>query len=280
MSRKWWAVVVLGLALFSCNRASSRPITTPSGERGFAIRCRGDQTNCFEEAGEVCPRGYDILEDARDTSGVQITSGYATGISVDKKFSGQMLVKCTSGDSAAQDEQRDTPSRQGRTRYAASAPPTGSLGVRLGSSTDEFSAACEVAGRSFEATSTGGRCDGVITSADFAATTTVTSCDKRICYLLLEISLSSIDDSQVASLIGRLRDQLLQRYSAPTEVTFDVPAACGKALAKCLKEDRAHIAHFWKWETGEVVNFVVTPNSIFLGYGNREGVRARLASGL
>lgn len=280
MSRIWWAAGSLALVLLSCNRASSRAVTMPSGEQGFAIKCRGDQTNCFEEAGELCPRGYDIVEDSRGTTGVQVTGGYAAGISVDKKFAGQMLITCTNGYRSTRSEQTATDARPTPVRYAAATPPTGSLGVRLGSSTDEFRAACEVAGRSYEATATGGRCDGVITSADFEATTTVTSCDKRICYLLLEIGLNSIDESQVPGLIGRLRDQLLHRYSTPSEVTFDIPSSCSNTLARCLKEDRAHIAHFWKWETGEVVNFVVTPTTIFLGYGNREGVRARLASGL
>jgi hypothetical protein len=275
-----WATSLIVLAIASCNRASSRPVITPGGEQGFAINCRGDQNNCFEEAGDVCPGGYDIVDDSQGTTGVQITSGYASGISVDKKFAGRMLITCTNGRNTVRNERQPAAVGQARVRYATSAPPTGSLGVRLGATTDEFGAACEVAGRDYEANATGGRCDGVITSSDFAATTTVTSCEKRICYLLLEIGLDSVDESRVPALIGRLRNQLLQRYGTPTEVTFDVPSACSNSLATCLKEDRAHIAHFWKWETGEVVNFVVTPTSIFLGYGNREGVRARLATGL
>lgn len=295
----------------ACSEASARPVTTPSGSRGFVIDCRRNQNNCFEKAGEVCPGGYEIIDDARGTTGVQLSSGYAAGISIDKKFAGQLLIACSTGDreeaNAAEEPSEDYSTTEGRTRvggsaqgrrrgarderqapspghertrYAGSAPPTGALGVRLGSTLDEFSSACEVAGRNYESRATGGYCDGVINSADFAATTTVTSCDRKVCYVLLEIRFDSVGDSDVPRVIGRLRDQLLHRYSAPSEVRFEVPDSCSSSLVQCLREDRAHIAHFWKWETGEVVNFVVTPTSILLGYGNREGVRARIATGL
>ncbi|MES1182204.1 MAG: hypothetical protein ABUL60_00240 [Myxococcales bacterium] len=288
--RQWLGPLAITMLVPACGNAVARPVTTPSGRRGFAIDCRRNQNNCFEKAGEVCPQGYEIVDDARGTTGVQVTSGYATGISIDKKFAGQLLIACSTGEDSGPAETRypDTAERTGpvrssraaRARYAASAPPTGALGVRLGSTLDEFDAACEVAGRSYEPRATGGHCDGVITSADFSATTTVTSCDKKICYILLEIGFNSVSDSDVPRVIGRLRDQLLHRYSAPTEVRFEVPDACSNSLVQCLREDRAHIALFWAWETGEVVNFVVTQTSILLGYGNREGVRARTATGL
>jgi hypothetical protein len=96
----------------------------------------------------------------------------------------------------------------------------------------------------------------------------------------LEVSFVAVGDSEVPRVIRRMREQLIGRYSAPGKTRFEVPDTCSNSLVQCLKDERARIAHFWAWETGEVVNFVVTPTSILLGYGNREGVRARTATGL
>jgi hypothetical protein len=121
--RQWLGPLALILLASSCNSAVARPVTTPSGRRGYAIDCRGNQNNCFEKAGEVCPQGYDIVDDARGTTGVRISSGYATGVSIDKKFSGQLLIACSTGETDSASSVAPS-SKATRARYAASAPPT------------------------------------------------------------------------------------------------------------------------------------------------------------
>jgi hypothetical protein len=44
---------------------SSNQIVLPNGEIGFTVDCGGTAnswSSCYEEAGEVCPIGYEILE--------------------------------------------------------------------------------------------------------------------------------------------------------------------------------------------------------------------------
>ncbi len=272
--------VALAVALCSwgCRSAVARPITTPSGAPGYAIECKRNQTHCFEMAGQVCPSGYQVLEDARDTEGVQVTSSTLTGVNVDKKFGGQLMIVCngdTAADPAAASE-RDAPPQ----RKAATEPPTGALGVRFGSKLDEFSSACEVAGNKYQMRPNGGYCSGLIKSTDFPAAMAVTSCEGAICYILIDAKFSAVGDSEVPRVIGLLREQLLARYGTPSTVRFEVPTECGNSLAECLKQGRAHVGYLWTWESGQVVNLSATTTGILLGYGTHDGVQAMTAEGL
>lgn len=89
-------VVVAAASLLGCG-ASSRAVRGPDGEPGwFAINCRRNQANCYEEAGAVCPAGYSIA----DSQGRMV---YASGASVNRYggnawaasgYQGELLVKC------------------------------------------------------------------------------------------------------------------------------------------------------------------------------------------
>ena len=50
--------------LFSC--ATSNDIVLPSGQKGYTISCGTFEGNswsfCYEEAGKMCPVGYEIVE--------------------------------------------------------------------------------------------------------------------------------------------------------------------------------------------------------------------------
>jgi hypothetical protein len=204
-----------------------------------------------------------------------------TGVNVDKKFDGQLMVVCTGeaagGTEGVPDSQPAPPVDR---RSASTDPPVGALGVRLGSTLDEFSAACEVAGNKYEAQPSGGNCSGLIKSTDFPAAMAVTSCNGVVCYILIDAKFSALGDAEVPRVIGQLREQLMQRYGTPSTVRFEVPPECGNSLAECLRVGRAHIAYLWTWESGQVVNLSVTTTGVLLGYGTRDGVHAMTAEGL
>jgi hypothetical protein len=220
-----------------------------------------------------------VLEDARDTEGIQVTNNAIMGVNVDKKFGGQLMIVCSNDTSGAPSAESEPPAQVER-RSVSTDPPAGALGVRLGSKLDEFSAACEVAGNKYETRPTGGYCSGLIKSKDFPAAVAVTSCDGAVCYILIDAQFSALGDAEVPRVIGRLREQLIQRYGTPSTVRFEVPTECGNSLAQCLREGRAHIGYLWNWEAGQVVNLSVTTTGILLGYGTRDGVHAMTADGL
>ena len=47
------------LSLAAC--VSSRAITLPDGRMGELIECNRNAGDCVAEAGQICPRGYDLL---------------------------------------------------------------------------------------------------------------------------------------------------------------------------------------------------------------------------
>lgn len=118
-----WILPVL-LAVDGC-RAQSVPVNGPDGEPGwFSITCRKEAA-CREEAGDVCPYGYEVAHESGH-SGVSTTSDnplVAAGdtISGEKKvyttFEGSLLVKCHRRGYAAADDSTPAP-----TSTAAAAP--------------------------------------------------------------------------------------------------------------------------------------------------------------
>jgi hypothetical protein len=72
-------IIVCGvLLIFGCASTQVSPITTPSGEPGYAIRCNAyDVSECYSKAGEVCGGAYDII-DQTDNKGF-VANQYAAG---------------------------------------------------------------------------------------------------------------------------------------------------------------------------------------------------------
>jgi hypothetical protein len=81
MDLKIVTVSILGiLGLASCTTAT--PTVLPDGSKGVMIDCNGDvnsMSSCFKKAGEVCPAGYDILNQGQESTPVFGGSGTATG---------------------------------------------------------------------------------------------------------------------------------------------------------------------------------------------------------
>lgn len=54
-------VIILSVVLSGCATTSEKMVL-PSGEQGFAVRCEEFLKGCYQEAGKVCPAGYEIRE--------------------------------------------------------------------------------------------------------------------------------------------------------------------------------------------------------------------------
>ena len=60
-------LVLLALAVLATGCATSKSITTETGQQGYHIACSvGGRGECLEKAGEICgSAGYDVLDRAK-----------------------------------------------------------------------------------------------------------------------------------------------------------------------------------------------------------------------
>lgn len=93
--RRLLAILVVLSAAAACAScgAQSKRVRGPDGEDGwYSIRCVRSHSNCVEEAGEVCPNGYDVADQDK-RQGVygqrNANSGFVT-----TTYQGEMLIKC------------------------------------------------------------------------------------------------------------------------------------------------------------------------------------------
>jgi len=75
MNYKFIALASVSLLLVSC--ATIDPITLkgPNGNQGYSMRCSGMGRTlemCYQKAGEVCPKGYNIMRQDNSTVAVPI----------------------------------------------------------------------------------------------------------------------------------------------------------------------------------------------------------------
>jgi hypothetical protein len=57
-------ILIIAAVLAGC--VTARPLTLPNGAHGEVIRCNGmarSMADCYEKAGEACPKGYDIVDE-------------------------------------------------------------------------------------------------------------------------------------------------------------------------------------------------------------------------
>jgi hypothetical protein len=95
-------VVMAGLvgALVGCH-ASHDQVRGPDGTTDwYSIECKRNQGNCYEEAGDVCPNGYDIA-DAGGHSGTYVHADQSGVVAV-PTYRGHMLIKCKTAAASAQ----------------------------------------------------------------------------------------------------------------------------------------------------------------------------------
>jgi len=76
LSRVIAAVVVLAAA--GCVSVNPVPITGPSGRPGYAMQCSGmgrTIEQCYQIAGQKCPRGYQIVSQTSDIIAMPVNGG-------------------------------------------------------------------------------------------------------------------------------------------------------------------------------------------------------------
>ena len=63
MSHKKYLFLFIIFFISSCT--SSQQLVLPSGQKGFTVSCGGTAnswSSCYKKAGEICPIGYNILD--------------------------------------------------------------------------------------------------------------------------------------------------------------------------------------------------------------------------
>jgi hypothetical protein len=64
------------LCLNACAPVAVTNITGPDGKPAYSLKCSGmgrDRQDCMIKAGELCPKGYRLVDDSSETSGELIT---------------------------------------------------------------------------------------------------------------------------------------------------------------------------------------------------------------
>lgn len=102
-----WVLVVVGMAGLLSACVSSRPLVMPDGRQAQAISCGGPMrtmTDCMAKAGEMCPAGYDVIDQESQGTPMAFSSGNASvtawgGQAAFSGFSGvrvsrTMVVRC------------------------------------------------------------------------------------------------------------------------------------------------------------------------------------------
>ena len=69
------AVCCFVMVLSGC-AVPATPITGPDGKVAYVLKCSGymrDRQDCLIKAGEICPKGYSIVDDNSTTNGALVT---------------------------------------------------------------------------------------------------------------------------------------------------------------------------------------------------------------
>lgn len=87
--------VLLFAAAIGCGHAgpSTRAFRGPDGDIWYAVRCGKRHEECYQEAGNYCPRGYVVGGDQVENSGTVITSG-AGVTTVHPITNGVLYMRC------------------------------------------------------------------------------------------------------------------------------------------------------------------------------------------
>ena len=94
-------LVILSLSSLVMACAQATPVTTPSGNRGFSVSCGAARLDdCYAKAGEVCPSGYEILDQQGSRYLGQLSTGNAYANSGGNAFANRMNAQANYNSSA------------------------------------------------------------------------------------------------------------------------------------------------------------------------------------
>ena len=68
-------LAIVGTLLLGC-AVPVTMITGPDGHPAYSMKCSGlgrDRQACLAKAGEICPHGYNVVDDDRQLAGVVVT---------------------------------------------------------------------------------------------------------------------------------------------------------------------------------------------------------------
>lgn len=82
-------LISIALALSACAHVRHENVTGPNGKPAIAMRC-GNMPACFKAAGEMCPNGYERLDQQQTLEGGGTFAGYGGGA----RTRGSMLIQC------------------------------------------------------------------------------------------------------------------------------------------------------------------------------------------
>ena len=63
-------------------------VTGPSGKIAYALDCGSDAAGCYKKAGEICPKGYNVAQQATGTEAVPV------GQSIIMSTTSTLLIEC------------------------------------------------------------------------------------------------------------------------------------------------------------------------------------------
>lgn len=90
-ARAWTAVLAIGLFVSGCT--TSEPLTSPNGLPGFSVDCSaGRWSDCYEEASQLCPHGYVVIDRVGDTD--TLVSETDGDLSFQTMASRELMIEC------------------------------------------------------------------------------------------------------------------------------------------------------------------------------------------
>ena len=77
-----WQFALVGLLAGGCVSTSPIQIKGPSGRSGYALHCSGaghSIERCYQQAGELCSTGYDVVDNPSGTQAAAIGGRFIAG---------------------------------------------------------------------------------------------------------------------------------------------------------------------------------------------------------
>lgn len=187
------------------------------------------------------------------------SSGFAYNSSGESTFgSGSSQISCrekVEAPSEAKTVVAPRPSVASNAAPTESTPPKGAAGFDFGLSAAAAQAACQGAGKIWNAESAEvATCSGATTKLGFDAFVSLKFCADAACFISLRVT----DTENWSGIVGDLRTKLSQKYGEPRSTTA-LPSECATpaSFTQCFKEGDHKLRYGWSWLSGEQLLLLV-----------------------